>query len=237
MPSNNNKFRTKKIRMHGGAPDVFNDIKQRAYDAHAELKKNASDAVQHIKTKAASEEFYNNVNALQKHANNMSDSITNLGSDAANAANTARENMMNSANKSIEHLNAGQILDATKAADETTKHMNKAIDDVSSQIAGQQTVAAAGIGDHAAAMTNKLKDTGNKYRSRVTNLFSRNISAPAPESAPAAGGGKRRKTKKAAYPDYIQRRHAIISSNHKYSKYHNRLLKHKTKRNKKSKRI
>jgi len=39
--------------MHGGAPDVFNDIKQRAYDAHAELKKNASDAVQHNKNKSS----------------------------------------------------------------------------------------------------------------------------------------------------------------------------------------
>lgn len=224
--------------MHGGAPDILNDIKQRAYDAHAQVKQNAQEAAQHIKTKVASDEFYNNINELQNHANDMNNSITNLGSDAVNATNTARENMMNSANKSLEHLNAGQISDAAKAADETKKHMNKAIDDVSSQIAGQQTVAAAGIGDHAAAMTNKLQDTANNYRSRVTNLFSRNKSAPAPapEAVPTAGGGKRRKTKKSAYPDYRQRRHAIISSNHKYSKYHNRLLKHKTLRKKKSKR-
>lgn len=215
--------------MRGGenpSLDPIQQIQQRADEAHSQIKASASQAIQHVKTMPSVGDFNNGINNLAQHATNMNNSMVNLGSDVANATYENRDKMMKSVNEGVAHVNQGNYADAVKSVDETKTHMTNTINDATKHMTSQIPLSSAGLGDHASAITQKMQDGVSHYQGQMNNLFSR--------FRPPTGGGYTRK-RKTKTPAYNKRRYQISSSHTKYSKYHNRLLKHKTKRRSNSK--
>lgn len=217
--------RTKKY-MRGGEIQSFDPIRklqERAEDAHAQIKASASQASQHVKTMPSVDDFNNGINNFAQHATNMNNSMANLGPDIANATRENRDNMMNSVKEGIAHTNQGNYVDAVKSVDQAKSHMTNSINDAASHITNKKPLSSADLGDHASAITDKMQKSVSQLQGQAKNLFSR-FSNPT-----NTGGGYTRKRKQKD-TNYNKRRYEISSSHRKYSKYHNRLLKHKTKR-------
>lgn len=195
--------------MRGGNSDVetLNSIHDRAKKIHSEIKTSFPEAVRHSITSSAVSEFNNGINNLAQHADELHTNVVKIGSPKATEHST---NMVNHARESISHTNQGNYQDAVNSATDVTKHMNKAITHASDHTIGNKTLSEANIGDYLRAM----RDKGPK-------LF--------------MGGRPTRKNKLSKDSNYRHRKHKLISSSHKYSKYFNRLPKSSSKKRKKTK--
>lgn len=222
------KRKTKKNMRGGENPtlDPIQQIQQQADEAHDQVKASASNAIENAKTMASVGDFNDGINKLSQHATIMNNSIVNLGSDVATASYENRDKMMKSLNDSVGHANQGNYAEAVKSVNETKTHMANSVNDATKHMTSQKTLSTAGLGDHASAITQKMQDGVSHYQGQVKKLFS--------GIRPASGGGYTRKYK-SKDPNYRKMRYQIISSHNKYSKYHNRLLKHNATRRSKNK--
>lgn len=216
--------------MRGGNPslDPIQQLQQRVDDAHSQIKTSAPQAVENIKTMPSVGNFNNGINNFTQHIRDINNGMVNLGPDVANSTYEDRDNMMKSLNDAVALANQGNYPDAVKSVDLTKTHMANAINSASTHMTGRKQLSDAGLGDHAVALTDKMKKNVSHYQGRVNNLFSRfrgNVTA---------GGGYTRK-RKSKDPNYHNRRYEISSSHSKYNKYHNRLLKHHINRHSKRK--